>query len=104
MARDKSEKSTTDAKPERAEPIKPMPFPGESPTVALAMAAGQMYGLHEEDQKPTRSQPKKRAAAKKKAAAPKKKAAAPKRKSTAKARKPAKRAAASPSKAPRKGK
>jgi hypothetical protein len=65
MARDKSEKSTTGAKPEHAEPIKPMPFPGESPTVALAMAAGQMYGLHEEDQKPTRSQPKKRAAAKK---------------------------------------
>jgi len=25
--------------------ITPMPFPGESPTVALAMAAGQKYGL-----------------------------------------------------------
>jgi hypothetical protein len=76
MARDKSEKSTTGAKPERAEPIKPMPFPGESPTVALAMAAGQMYGLNEEDEKPSRSQPKKRAAAKKRPAkaAPKRKA------------------------------
>jgi hypothetical protein len=25
--------------------ITPMPFPGESPTVALAMAAGRKYGL-----------------------------------------------------------
>ena len=80
-------------------PIKPMPFPGESPTVALAMAAGQKYGLHEEaEQKPKR--PARRAATKKKAAAPKKrsaapkrKAAAPKRKAAASGRKPAKRAA-----------
>ena len=79
MARDKTEQSTPEAKPERSEPIKPMPFPGESPTVALAMAAGQMYGLHEEDQKPAKAQPKKRAAAKKKVAK-----AAPKRKTATK--------------------
>ena len=78
MARDKSEKST-EAKPERSEPIKPMPFPGESPTVSLAMAAAQMYGVHEEDEKPTRSAPKKRAAAKKKPAR-----AVPKRKTATK--------------------
>src|SRR5687767_14783101 len=118
MARDKTEQSTTEAKPERSEPIKPMPFPGESPTVALAMAAGQMYGLHEEDGKPAKSAPKKRATAKKKAArpttkattptkkatTPKKKAAAPKKKAAAKSRTSAKRASASPSKGTRKGK
>jgi colicin import membrane protein len=111
MARDKTEQSTTEAKPERTEPIKPMPFPGESPTVALAMAAGQMYGLHEEDEKPAKSAPKKRATAKKKAArptkkatTPKKKAAAPKKKAASKSRKTAKRTSASPSKGTRKGK
>jgi hypothetical protein len=46
---------------------KPMPFPGESPTVALAMAAGQKYGLHEAQEKPARARPKRKAAAKKSA-------------------------------------
>jgi hypothetical protein len=64
--------------------IKPMPFPGESPTVALAMAAGQKYGLHEEEAKPARAKPRKKAATRKasptgKAASTRK--AAPKRKS-----------------------
>ena len=69
-------------------PIKPMPFPGESPTVALALAAGQQYGLHEEDEKPAKSRPRRKAAAKKKAAK-----ASPKRKPTAKkkAAKPARK-------------
>ena len=26
--------------------VTPMPFPGESPTVALAMAAGEKFGFH----------------------------------------------------------
>ena len=42
-----------------AAPITPMPFPGESPTVSLALAAGQKYGVHEEEDKPARSRPKK---------------------------------------------
>ena len=64
----------------RNEAVKPLPFPGESPTVALALAAGEKYGLHPEEEKPQRSAPKRRAAAKK-AAAPKKtaKRAAPKK-------------------------
>lgn len=33
--------------------VKPMPFPGESPTVSLAMAAGDKFGFHEE-KKPAR--------------------------------------------------
>ena len=46
--------------------IKSMPFPGESPTVSLAMAAGQKYGLKEkaQEQKPARTA--KRKATKKK--------------------------------------
>ena len=40
---------------DRQTPIKPMPFPGESPTVALAMAAGQKYGLHDEEKPAKRS-------------------------------------------------
>ena len=49
--------------------VKPMPFPGESPTVALAMAAGEKYGLHEEKEKPAKSaRPKRKAASKKRAA------------------------------------
>jgi len=56
----------------RAKPVTSMPFPGESPTVSLAMAAGQMYGL-----------PDKEAAGKKKAA--------PKRASKARAAKPARK-------------
>ena len=47
--------------------ITPMPFPGESPTVALAMAAGQKYGLADaEKRKPPKKKPaRKKAAAKK---------------------------------------
>jgi hypothetical protein len=33
------------AKTGSTQEITPMPFPGESPTVALAMAAGRKYGL-----------------------------------------------------------
>lgn len=54
--------------------ITPMPFPGESPTVLLALAASRMYGLHDEEKKPARAP---RAAGKKKAV--KKGAAAPTR-------------------------
>ena len=67
------------------EPVKPLPFPGESPTVALALAAGQKYGLPPEDEKPARARPKRRAATKKTTA---RKAAKPVRK-TAPRRKPA---------------
>ena len=50
-----------------------MPFPGESPTISLAMAAGQKYGLQPEKEK--------------KSAAPKRtKATAKARKAPAKAR------------------
>lgn len=55
--------------------VKPMPFPGESPTVALAMAAGQKYGLHEEAEKPSKKAAPKRRSAAKKPAAPKRAAA-----------------------------
>ena len=48
--------------------IKSMPFPGESPTVSLAMAAGRRYGLKEKaEQKPARTT--KRKATKKKSRA-----------------------------------
>ena len=63
------EKRRTPQRAEKAEPapqITPMPFPGESPTVALAMAAGEKFGYHE-DAKPKRASPKRKAAAKKKA-------------------------------------
>jgi hypothetical protein len=74
---------------DKSTPIKPMPFPGESPTVALAMAAGQKYGLHEEPEKPAKASPKRKASAKKKAAkaSPKRKPAA-KKKAAKPARKP----------------
>jgi len=39
--------------PERAQ-AQTMPFPGESPTVSLALAAGRMYGMQPEDEKPTK--------------------------------------------------
>ena len=54
------------ATPEPVENVKPMPFPGESPTVSLAMAAARMYGLQPEEEKPARAKPKRRAAATKK--------------------------------------
>lgn len=50
-----------------AQPTK-MPFPGESPTISLAMAAGEKFGFHEEADKPKKSakraKPKKSAARK----------------------------------------
>lgn len=60
-------------------PVAPkMPFPGESPTVSLALAAGQMYGLNEKEAAaPKAARNKKKAAAKparKPSAAPKAKA------------------------------
>jgi len=48
----------------RNDAAKPMPFPGESPTVSLAMAAGRMYAPKPEDEKPARAA-RKRASAKK---------------------------------------
>ena len=57
-----------------------MPFPGESPTVSLALAAGQKFGLNEAAEAPPESSPSK--AGKKKAAAQ----PAPTRKATAKAK------------------
>ena len=76
----------------RNEAVKPMPFPGESPTVSLALAAGQMYGLHEEDEKPTRSSPGRKATATKKPAGAARKAKQPTR--SAKSKKPARTAKA----------
>ena len=63
--------------------VKPMPFPGESPTVALAMAAGEKYGMHEEEAKPAKRKaaPKRKATASRKASATARKAS-PKRKAT----------------------
>ena len=57
------------------EKIHPMPFPGESPTISLALAAGRAYGLQPAEEKPSRAAPKRKAAAKKK---PAKSAAKPK--------------------------
>ncbi len=39
-------------------PMKPQPFPGESPTVALAMAAGEKYGLHPEEKEKSKRKAK----------------------------------------------
>lgn len=62
-------------------PMKPQPFPGESPTVALALAAGEQYGLHPEEEAPKRTSKAKPA---RKARAKSRAAAKPARKSTAK--------------------
>ena len=85
MAREKSDRPRKDAHAEGAPQITPMPFPGESPTVSLAMAAARMYGLPPEDEKPARSKSKRRASATKKPA----RVARQARKTGAKARKPA---------------
>ena len=82
------EKRSNPQKAESAPQITPMPFPGESPTVALAMAAGEKFGYHEEA-KPSRASPKRKAASKRKAAKPAKKAKAVKPARKAKAAKPA---------------
>jgi hypothetical protein len=58
-----------------AKPIKPMPFPGESPTVSLAVAAGEKFGFHPEEEKPARARPKRSGTAKKKSTRPARKTA-----------------------------
>ena len=63
--------------------ITPMPFPGESPTVALAMAAGRKYGLNAGEEKPARAKPKRKAASKKARPAKSKSRAKPARKTAA---------------------
>ena len=79
MAQQKRSMPRKAEQPESAPQITPMPFPGESPTVALAMAAGEKFGYHEEE-KPAKSKaaPKRKAAAKKKTAKPARKAKATK--------------------------
>ena len=65
------QKRTTPRKaeePGRAPPVKALPFPGESPTVSLAMAAARMYGMPEEGKKPADAAPKRRGATKRKPA------------------------------------
>lgn len=81
----------------RPEAIKPLPFPGESPTVALAMAAADRYGMHPEQPKPARAKPKRRTAVKKKASATK----APRRAKAKAALRPRKARAPSKAKAGR---
>ena len=71
------------AKTGSTQDITPMPFPGESPTVALAMAAGRKYGLSAEGEKPARAKPKRKAATKKAPSAKSKSLAKPARKSAA---------------------
>lgn len=55
----------------RNDAAKPMPFPGESPTVSLAMAAGRMYAPSPDgDEKPARAKPKRSGAKKSSAKKP----------------------------------
>ena len=56
-------------------PAPKMPFPGESPTVSLAMAAGQMYGLNDAEEAPPKAASPK-SSRKKAAAKPARKSAA----------------------------
>ena len=65
MAMEKRSTPPKAAKPERAPQITPMPFPGESPTVSLALAAARKYGFQEAEEKPAKPQRKRRAAPKK---------------------------------------
>ena len=57
------------AEHERVPEVQALPFPGESPTVSLAMAAARMYGIPDEEKKPAESAPKRRGATKKPAKA-----------------------------------
>jgi hypothetical protein len=50
---------------EKTASIKPLPFPGESRTVSLAMAAGEKFGFHEEAAKAAGAKPKRRSSPKK---------------------------------------
>lgn len=70
MAQQKRTMPRKAAEPERVPEVKALPFPGESPTVSLAMAAARMYGMPEEEQKPAAAAPKRRGATKKKPAKP----------------------------------
>ncbi len=83
MAQQKRTTPRKAAEPERVPDVKALPFPGESPTVSLAMAAARMYGLPEQEQESAKAAPKRRGATKKKPA-----------KSGGKARSQAKRAGA----------
>jgi hypothetical protein len=67
--------------------VHPMPFPGESPTISLALAAGRTFGLQPEEKKPSRSAPKRKASAKKSTKAGK--SAKATRASSTKSKKPA---------------
>jgi hypothetical protein len=67
MAQQKRTAPRKAAEPEHAPQVKPLPFPGESPTVSLAMAAARTYGIPDED-KPAKAAPKRRGATKKKPA------------------------------------
>jgi hypothetical protein len=66
--------------PEGAAMSKPMPFPGESPTISLAMAAGQQYGLQPDAKKPSKGVKKAKPKAKKAAKSVAKSARSPRRK------------------------
>jgi hypothetical protein len=66
MAQQKRTTPRRPAEPERVPEVKALPFPGESPTVSLAMAAARMYGMPEAGQKPAEAAPKRRSATKKK--------------------------------------
>ena len=74
-----------------AKQINPMPFPGESPTVALAMAAADKFGFHEEAKAASsKAKPKRRASSgKKKAAKPARRKAAAGARKTGRARRTA---------------
>lgn len=48
-----------------------MPFPGESPTIALALAAGDKYGVHPVEEAPAKGGKKVSAAKPKRKAKPK---------------------------------
>lgn len=67
MAQQKRTTPRKAAEPDRAPEVKAMPFPGESPTVSLAMAAARMYGIPDEEKKPEAA-PKRQGATKKKPA------------------------------------
>ena len=68
MAQQKRTTPRKAAEPVHAPEVKPAPFPGESPTVSLAMAAARMYGIPDEEQKPAKAAPERRSATKKKPA------------------------------------
>ena len=65
MAQQKRTPTRRAAGPEHAPRVRALPFPGESPTVSLAMAAARMYGMPEEGKKPAEGAPKRRSATKK---------------------------------------